>query len=369
MLSVYRDYGVVPREGREDNYNKPGEDLGAYRVVQRGDLVLNKMKTWQGSLGISRYDGIVSPAYFVARPLTDDCPEFLHHLLRSKPLIAEYAARSKGIRPSQWDLPWEEFRDIIVDLPPSKIQRRIADYLDRETVGVDALIAAKRRMLELLREQFQACIDSELVAPQWPIVPLRRLLKLPPQYGAIETGVIGPADWPRYIRITDLASDGSLVNDGVQRLPPTVAAPFMLTVADLLVARSGATVGKSFIYRSSMEPAAFAGYLIRLRFDSRKVLPDIVYLWMQSSHYWQQLRATAIQATIENVSAERYKEMRVPLPPLKLQSDIVARLSRRRGHLRAMTSRLEHSISLLQEHRGALITAAITGQLEIPESA
>src|SRR4051794_19580757 len=64
LLSVYRDHGVVPKASREDNFNKPSEDLGAYRRVRRGDLVLNKMKTWQGSLAISEHDGIVSPAYF-----------------------------------------------------------------------------------------------------------------------------------------------------------------------------------------------------------------------------------------------------------------------------------------------------------------
>jgi type I restriction enzyme S subunit len=66
LLSVYRDLGVVPREGREDNFNRPGEDLDAYLVVRPGDLVLNKMKTWQGSLGVSAHEGIVSAAYFVA---------------------------------------------------------------------------------------------------------------------------------------------------------------------------------------------------------------------------------------------------------------------------------------------------------------
>ena len=153
MLSVYRDYGVVPRESRDDNYNKPGEDPSAYRVVRSGDLVLNKMKTWQGSLGISDFDGIVSPAYFVARPLTDDCPAFLHYLLRSAPLIAEYGARSKGIRPSQWDLPWEEFQNISVDLPSVTTQRAIADYLDRETARIDALIAAKRQLARLISDR------------------------------------------------------------------------------------------------------------------------------------------------------------------------------------------------------------------------
>jgi type I restriction enzyme, S subunit len=105
LLSVYRDLGIVLREGREDNYNRPGSDLAAYRIVRPGDLVLNKMKTWQGSLGVSEYLGIVSPAYFVCELVGSAEPRFLHHLLRSQPLIAEYAARSKGIRPSQWDLP------------------------------------------------------------------------------------------------------------------------------------------------------------------------------------------------------------------------------------------------------------------------
>jgi type I restriction enzyme, S subunit len=163
MLSVYRDYGVVLREGREDNYNKPGEDLSAYRVVRCGDLVLNKMKTWQGSLGISNYDGIVSPAYFVARPLSDDYPKFLHYLLRSNPLIAEYAARSKGIRPSQWDLPWEQFQDIRVDLPHVATQKVIADYLDRETARIDAVIGAKQRIARLLEERLRVEISEATV--------------------------------------------------------------------------------------------------------------------------------------------------------------------------------------------------------------
>jgi type I restriction enzyme, S subunit len=83
LLSVYRDLGVVRREGRDDNFNQPGDDLSSYLVVRPGDLVLNKMKTWQGSLGVSSFEGIVSPAYFVAEQVRDANPRFLHHLLRS----------------------------------------------------------------------------------------------------------------------------------------------------------------------------------------------------------------------------------------------------------------------------------------------
>jgi len=146
LLSVYRDYGVIPREGREDNYNKPSADLSGYKIVQERDLVINKMKAWQGSLGVSDYDGIVSPAYFIGRPIGDAHHRFLHHLLRSSPLIAEYGARSKGIRPSQWDLPWDEFASIKVRLPTSDIQRRLANYLDTETARIEALTEKKARI-------------------------------------------------------------------------------------------------------------------------------------------------------------------------------------------------------------------------------
>ena len=80
---MYRDHGIVLREGREDNYNKPGADLSRYKIVSKSDLVINKMKTWQGSLGVSAFDGIVSPAYFVANRIgmrmIDSCITFSGH--------------------------------------------------------------------------------------------------------------------------------------------------------------------------------------------------------------------------------------------------------------------------------------------------
>ena len=106
VLSVYRDHGVVPKSGRTDNFNKTPEDLSSYKLVRKGDVVLNKMKAWQGSLGVSEFDGIVSGDYLVCRAISPVDGRFLHHLLRSWPMIQEYRLRSEGIRPSQWRLYW-----------------------------------------------------------------------------------------------------------------------------------------------------------------------------------------------------------------------------------------------------------------------
>jgi type I restriction enzyme S subunit len=82
-LSVFLDQGVVPRLIRADNYNRSGADLSKYPVVKPGDIVFNKLRTWQGGLGVSKYEGIVSPAYYVCRPRQGVEPRFLHYLLHS----------------------------------------------------------------------------------------------------------------------------------------------------------------------------------------------------------------------------------------------------------------------------------------------
>lgn len=100
LLSIYRDHGVIPKDSRSDNFNKASDDLSKYQVVQRGDLVINKMKAWQGSVAISDLDGIISPAYFVYRPIRDLNLRYAHYLLRSELYFQYYASISTGVRPN-----------------------------------------------------------------------------------------------------------------------------------------------------------------------------------------------------------------------------------------------------------------------------
>lgn len=154
VLSVYRAHGVIPKESRTDNFNRTPENLSNYQLVRPGDLVVNRMKAWQGSLGISEHEGIVSPDYEVLRPVNPEYDRrFVHSLLRSRELIDQYALRSTGIRPSQWRLYWDQMKTIEVSLPSAAEQRAIADYLDRETARIDTLIEEQQRLIEMLRER------------------------------------------------------------------------------------------------------------------------------------------------------------------------------------------------------------------------
>lgn len=151
VLSVYRDYGVIPKNSRSDNHNVTPEDLSNYRRVTVGDLVVNRMKAWQGSVAISDFEGIVSGDYQVLRPITTRfSSHFAHHILRSSRMIREYRIRSKGIRPSQWRLYWEDLADIRVPVPDlpvqESIERRFVDIAEQDPVG---------EPLESLRQLFE----------------------------------------------------------------------------------------------------------------------------------------------------------------------------------------------------------------------
>jgi type I restriction enzyme S subunit len=160
VLSVYRDLGVVLKDSRDDNNNKTPEDLRLYQLVQPGDLVVNKMKAWQGSLGISSIEGITSPDYAVFVPRHAEEGDFLHLLLRSAAMVSQYLRISNGIRLDQWRLETDLFLNMRVFLPPRDEQRSIAENLGRKLGRVDGLAAEAERAITLLTERRSALISA-----------------------------------------------------------------------------------------------------------------------------------------------------------------------------------------------------------------
>ena len=151
VLSLYREYGIVPKDSRDDNHNVTSEDVSDYRYVRVGDFVVNKMKAWQGSVAVSDYEGIVSPAYFVYE-FSDDLinKKYFHYLMRNKTYATEFRRLSGGIREGQWDLPSEALNNTIILLPPLEEQQEIADYLDNKCAEIERIIADKKSQIETL---------------------------------------------------------------------------------------------------------------------------------------------------------------------------------------------------------------------------
>lgn len=159
LLSVVREKGVIPRASMSDdeNHNYVPDDLSNYKVVRRGNLVINKMKAWQGSMGVATQDGVVSPAYYVFDLKVENL-RYAHALLRSKPYVAFWHQSSDGVRIGQWDLSPVGMKRIPIAVPPFDEQAAIVRFLDHADRRIRRYIRAKRKLIALLSEKKQAII-------------------------------------------------------------------------------------------------------------------------------------------------------------------------------------------------------------------
>ena len=161
LLSVVREQGIVLRDvtNKDENHNYIPDDLTNYKVVQRGHFAINKMKAWQGSYGVSKFDGIVSPAYFVFTVDGVD-GDFFHTAIRSQAYVPYFTQASDGVRIGQWDLSLARLREIPFSVPPLPEQAAIVRFLDHVDLRIQRYIRAKQKLIALLDEQKQVVIHQ-----------------------------------------------------------------------------------------------------------------------------------------------------------------------------------------------------------------
>jgi type I restriction enzyme S subunit len=357
----------------------------ARRKVKHGDIIVSTVRTYLKAIApISNPPDnmIVSTGFAVVRPMSNLHSGYAGYLLQSNGFVGEVVANSVGV--SYPAINASDLVRIVAVEPPFDEQEAIARFLDFKTAQIDALIAKKQTLLEKLAEKRTALIghavtkgldpsapmkDSGVewlgeVPAHWKAKRLKFVIAEPLKYGANEAAELTDTDLPRYIRITDVNEDGTLREETFRSLPQDVARNYLLSDGDVLLARSGATVGKSFIYKPSWGISAYAGYLIRARM-SNLMEADFAYLFLQSTYYWQWLNSVIIQATIQNVSAEKYANLIIPVPPIDEQSNIVSYLLSQLKKVDAQSARASLAIDRLIEYRSALITNAVTGKIDV----
>jgi type I restriction enzyme S subunit len=285
-LSVFLGAGVVPRSSRSDNHNQLGEDLSKYQIVEPRDVVFNKLRTWQGGLGVSNHHGIVSPAYFVCRPDNGWHARYLHYLLLSSPYLAELTRLSKFMPPSQFDIPWEMLRTLPLLHPPLAEQHRIADFLDTETARID-LLEELRSMQAIQLDEHQASWRSQLFfeskSGSW--VRVKHLLRAKPRYGVLVPEFAD--DGVPFIRVNNL-SDLSNRNS-LATIPERLSAQYSRTVTtldDILLSVVG-TMGKTAIVSEDLVGANTARAVAVLRLD-RKYASSLFVTWIGTAGFAHQ---------------------------------------------------------------------------------
>ena len=241
LLSVVREKGVIIRnvESKEENHNYVPDDLSNYKLVKQGQFAMNKMKAWQGSYGVSKYDGIVSPAYFVFDFKYDINRDFFNVAIRSKAYVSYFGQASDGIRVGQWDLSMARMKDIPFLIPPREEQDQIVRFLDWKVSSINKLINIRKRQIEELEELKRSSI-GQLVMGQ--------AQSLPQKGTAISWVKTIPDHWDEKSLI-QVAEEQQIKNTGM--------------IEDNLLSLSyGKIINKDINTTDGLLPASFEGYQI-----------------------------------------------------------------------------------------------------------
>lgn len=389
QLSATQKSGVVPQrlyiEQEDQKVVLALAGTDNFKRVQTGDFVIS-LRSFQGGIEYSAYDGCVSPAYTVLRPTRSIIGSYFRYLLKTEEFILKLQSVTSGIRDGR-NVSYEQFATVPLCAPPLPEQTAIAAFLDRETARIDALVAEQRRLIDLLKEKRQAVISHAVtkglnpnaklkpagidwlgdVPEGWDVCQLKRVFKRV-DYGISDSlSSEGPVGILRMGNI----SDGQVVLDDLKyadEVPPDL----MLTRDDLLFNRTNSLdlIGKV----GRFEPVddakiSFASYLVRIRLEEKYGSPRFFAYLLNTPAILAEARANALVAIGQcNLNPTRYGQFWIALPPRDEQEEIVDYLGPKTAKLDTLTNSAESAITLLQERRAALISAAVTGKIDVREN-
>ena len=285
---------------------------------------------------------------------------------------------------TQFNLNAEKVSNFVFCFPPISEQQAIATYLNKKCGEIDSLISLQEEMIYEL-QAYKQSVRTEAVTkgldlnvpmkdsgvewigtiPEgWNVSSLKHIINGHLQYGANESGTLFEEGLPRYVRITDILDNKLREDIQKQSLTEEQASGFILQDKDILFARSGGTVGKSFIYRRKYGRCAFAGYLIKAAINQKNDA-DFIYYYTLSSSYDEWKKRIFIQATIQNIGADKYSLMEIPLPPLSEQQAIASYLDEKTSQIDSLIALKLEKITELKDYKKSIIYEYVTGKKKV----
>lgn len=385
------DYGLLPYIGLENIASWSGSfistnsqyDREQSLICEPEDILFGKLRPYLAKVYMNDRLCCCSNEFAVIR-VNGQNKRYMWYQLLSHGFIFEIDRSTYGTKMPRANA--EFIRNVFVALPSEIEQQKIANYLDKMCAEIDAVLEKTRASIEEYKKLKQAVITQAVtkgirgdrpmknsgiewvgeIANEFAVYKFKYLLKTPMQYGANEAGITFDKTLPRYIRITDITSDGRLKQDNRLCIEDTVAKPYILQDGDLLFARSGGTVGKSFLYKQSYGNAAFAGYLIRAVVNRAIAIPEYVYYYTNSSIYDTWKNSIFIQSTIQNIGADRYSNMPIIVPNnIEEQRSIVEYLNERCDGIDALIRKKQQYLTEIENYKKSLIYEYVTGKKEV----
>ncbi len=397
MLSVTITKGVIRQESlladssKKDSSN---QDKSAYKLVRPGDIVYNKMRAWQGAVGMSDYRGIVSPAYVVQRPREGADPRYFHYLLRTPGFAKEAERWSYGITSDMWSLRPEHFKMIYECVPPISEQAAIVRFLDQADRQIRRYIRARQKLIKLLQEQKQALIRRAVtcglapnvrfkpsgvewlreVPEHWDVMRLARVIADGPK-----NGISPPIDEQGGIESFSI----SAIRDGKVEVQPgdrkyiagdkdALGQAYCLLRGDVLLVRGNGNihlVGKAGVVEDDMPGRVYPDLLMRVRVTPR-CLPHYLVAVLNSPTGREQIEAAARTAVgTFKVNNQQVRQLCLALPPTAEQQRMLDQLANELGPSTTAAHLAGDEITLLREYRTRLIADVVTGKLDVREAA
>lgn len=382
LLSVSQYDGITPAKG-----DSRSESLEGYKIVSENDLVINIMLAWMGGLGVSKFDGIVSPAYCVYKLTKDSNPKYLHYLYKTPLYLAEFARHSSGVIPSRWRMYTDDFGQVVTLLPPRKEQDAIVGYLDEKMAKIDAAIAQQQKMIDLLNERKQIIINRAVTKGLNPNVKMKDsgvewIGEVPEHWNIRKLGTIGSTingvshdasyfgEGEPFVSYSDVYKNYSLPKSvsGLAKSSIQERILFSVEKGDVFFTRTSETaeeIGFTSTCLETIPNAVFAGFLIRFRPQAGLLDPNFsMYYFRAHIHrsYFVKEMNLVIRASL---SQQLLRGLPVLLPPLQEQCAIANYLKSEINELDLCLKSKMKQISLLQERKQIIINEVVTGKVKV----
>lgn len=391
IVTAFRDGEVTLRSNRRvDGFTNAVQEIG-YQGIRHGDLVIHAMDAFAGAIGVSDSDGKSTPVYSVCTPKGPWIDSWYYGLtLRHMALSGFVNSLAKGIRERSTEFRWADASVVTLPLPPISEQVAIKDFIAHETAKIDALVAEQERLIELLKEKRQAVISHAVTKGLDPSVPMKdsgvdwlgevpahwEVDRLKVSLVSSRNGIWGGEaagdenDIP-CVRVADFERQKLRVQEAI----PTIRAVTLkerqgrlLSRGNLLLEKSGGgetqPVGCVVLYDCDT-PAVCSNFVARV--ELRPGMFPAYWCYVHAAAYAVRLTIGSINQTsgIQNLDQDRYFNERAPFPPYAEQVSIATFLDRVAGEIDALANEAQFAIRLLQERRTALISAAVTGQIDV----
>ncbi|KFI29146.1 hypothetical protein CG51_07590 [Haematobacter missouriensis] len=385
MLSVSEYHGVTPKDYDAEERKRADDEVETYRVVRPGQLAVNSMWLNHLGLGVSDHLGYVSPAYGVYNISDRLDRRFVHHLLRSQFYLRIYTRYLYGIRPNSFQIKSYDWANIPVIVPDLATQKQIADFLDAETARIDALIEKKQRFSDILAanrmdavlqvfEQFNAPVmqitpetyATDIRTDGWSVRRVKHVISF------MTSGSRGWSDLisdegELFLQSGNIGRSMEVVLDTAQRIQPQSGAEAKRTrlqAKDVLVCITGGRTGAVGYLEQITEPAYINQHVCLLRARPALMEPKLLAHILYSRIGQKQLDFFQYGLK-QGLGFSQVGEVRVPVPPRGLQNEILREIDQALMKIDKLLELQSASITKLREYRAALITAAVTGQIDV----